>query len=115
MPPPARRNEFSQVDRRTPPLATSASNRSALFRNAEATVRLVPTGVLSSWATPATSLPSAASFSVCTRLSCAVRRSSSDCDNCLCVPDLGEQPRVLDGDDRLTGEGFQELDLRLGK
>ncbi len=29
--------------------------------------------------------------------------------------DLGEQPRVLDGDDRLTGEGFQELDLRLGK
>ena len=72
-----------RVDRRTPPLATLASNRSALFRKAEATVRLVPTGVLSSWATPATSLPSAASFSVCTRLSCAVRRSSSDCDNCL--------------------------------
>jgi hypothetical protein len=27
----------------------------------------------------------------------------------------GEQPRVLDGDHRLTGKGFQELDLRLGK
>ncbi len=28
---------------------------------------------------------------------------------------LGEQPGVLDGDDGLTGEGFQELDLRPGK
>ena len=37
-----------KVDRRTPPLATLASNRSALLRNAEATVKLVPTGVLSS-------------------------------------------------------------------
>ncbi len=28
---------------------------------------------------------------------------------------LGEQPRVLDGDDRLPGKGLQELDLRLRK
>ena len=38
-------------------------------------------GFLISWAMPAVSWPSEASFSVWTRRSCAVRRSSSDCDS----------------------------------
>ena len=65
---------------------------------------------------PAVSWPSEASFSVCTRRSCAVRNSSSDCDNsrvrsCNSL----EQSRVLDGDHGLVGEGRHQLDLLVGE
>src|SRR6202022_3879017 len=52
-----------RLDRLRSPRATSAANNAVLRSRDEATVRLMPTGLLTSWATPATSRPSAASFS----------------------------------------------------
>ena len=56
------RNSF-RLDRLRLPCANSAANMAILLSSVEATVRLVPTGLLISCATPATSRPSAASFS----------------------------------------------------
>ena len=105
-----------KVDRRTPPLATLASNRSALFRKAEATVRPVPNGGVE-FVSDARHQPSQRGQLF--GLYEAVLRGAEILERLRQLPcallDLGEQPRVLDGDHRLTGEGFQELDLRLGK
>ena len=69
-------------------------------------------GFLISWAMPAVSWPSEASFSVCTRRSWAVRRSSSDVRKFARAPLLGfKQPGILDGDRRLIGKGRGQLDL----
>ena len=63
---------------------------------------------------PAVSWPSEASFSVCTRRSCAVRKSSSDSDKFPgALLDLFEQPHVLDRDHGLVGKGLDQLDLAL--
>ena len=32
-----------------------------------------------------------------------------------CAPEFFEQPHVLDGDHRLVGKGFKQLDLRRGE
>ena len=73
-------------------------------------------GFLISWAMPAVNWPSEASFSVCTRRSCAVRKSSSDLASSRVRCLLGfEQPHVLDGDHRLIGEGVDQLDLLVGE
>ena len=73
-------------------------------------------GFLISWAMPAVSWPSEASFSVCTRRSCAVRSSSSDCDSSS-VRSLQfvEQAGVLDRDHGLVGEVGDQLDLLVGE
>ena len=55
----------------------SAAKTSYRRCSEEATVRLMPTGVLISWATPATSRPSAASFSASISEACVSRKCSS--------------------------------------
>ena len=73
-------------------------------------------GFLISWAMPAVSWPSEASFSVWTRRSCAVRRSSSDCRQFAGAGfDAFEQTHVLDRDRGLVGEGRHQLDLFVGE
>jgi hypothetical protein len=59
--------KFIEWDRLSSPRATSAANNAVLRSSDEATVRLMPIGLLTSWATPATSRPSAASFSASIR------------------------------------------------
>ena len=69
-------------------------------------------GFLISCAMPAVSWPSEASFSVCTRRSCAVRKSSSDFANSrVRASTLSNKPRVLDGDYGLRGEALQHFDV----
>ena len=98
--------------RRPAPLAI---RRSARPRRDEKLLTKL-SGFLISWAMPAVSWPSEASFSVCTRRSCAVRRSSSDfaSSRVRCCRRL-EQPHVLDRDHRLVGEGRHQLDLLVGE
>ena len=45
----------------------------------------------------------------------AVCCSSASVSSRLRALQLGDQPRILDGDDRLAGEGLEELDLPVGK
>jgi len=69
-------------------------------------------GFLISCAMPAVSWPSEASFSVCTRRSCAVRNWSSEAASSLvraCT--FVEQADVLDRNHRLVGEGLHEFYL----
>ena len=66
-------------------------------------------GFLISCAMPAVNCPSEASFSVCTRRSCAVRRLSSD------LAQFVQQPRVFHRDDCLCGEVLHQHDLLIGK
>ena len=73
-------------------------------------------GFLISWAMPAVSWPSEASFSDWMRRSCALRRSSSEAASSLRARlHLVEQAHVLDRDHRLVGEGLDDLDLPLGE
>ena len=73
-------------------------------------------GFLISWAMPAVSWPSEASFSVCTRRSCAVRRSSSDLVSSLrtlsALPRTAARSRLRYG---LVGEGSDKRNLLAGE
>ena len=72
------RTNSSSCDRfRGPADRSSASNISARRAKLDATVRLIPTGLFTSCATPATSPPSAASRSASIRFCCAALNSSS--------------------------------------
>jgi hypothetical protein len=51
-----------RLERRSSPRATSAVKFDVLRSSAEATVRLMPTGLLTSWATPPPAVPSASFF-----------------------------------------------------
>src|SRR5207249_1117818 len=64
-------------------LAPARASRSSSISSAETAEKLLTklSGFLISCAMPAVSCPSEASFSVCTRRSCAARRSSSDFAN----------------------------------
>ena len=70
----------SSVDLRTAPSRIAAENWSQRRAKLDATVRLMPTGLLTSCATPATRPPSAASFSASIRL-CCVSCSSRSADS----------------------------------
>ena len=73
-------------------------------------------GFLISCAMPAVSWPSEASFSVCTRRSCAVRKFSSDAASSrVRVSTLFEEANILDCDNRLVGECLNQLDLFVGE
>ena len=73
-------------------------------------------GFLISCAMPAVNWPSEASFSVWTRRSCAVRRSSSDsASSRVRASTLVEQAHVLDRDRGLVGKGRDQLDLLVGE
>ena len=67
----------SSLERRIFPLRTSAEKLSQRRAKLDATVRLMPIGLLTSCATPATKPPSAASFSASIRLCCVSCRSRS--------------------------------------
>src|SRR5262249_20091095 len=67
---PPSRNSSSR-ERRSGPAPTSFANSSHLRAKLDATVRLMPMGLFTSCATPATRPPSAASFSAAMRLCCA--------------------------------------------
>ncbi len=67
----------SSLERRSGSVRNSCSNVSARRAKLDATVRLMPIGLLTSWATPATSPPSAASRSASIRFCCAALSSSS--------------------------------------
>ncbi len=70
----------SSFDRRTCPSRTSSAKCSQRRAKLDATVRLMPTGLFTSCATPATRPPSAASFSASIRLfwvSCSSRSAFS--------------------------------------
>ena len=78
---------FTELQERTRQLSQSLEDLRAAQGSLVQTEKLAALGRLVAGVaheinTPVTSRPSAASFSVCTRLSCAARKSSSDCDSC---------------------------------
>ena len=98
--------------------APCSASRNSSMSSTETAEKLLTklSGFLISWAMPAVNWPSEASFSVCTRRSCAVRKSSSDpLSSRGARLHLVEQPHVLDRDHRLVGEGGDQLDLLVGE
>ena len=92
-------------------LITSASSSTSSRDSAEKLLTKL-SGFLISWAMPAVSWPREASFSDWIRRSCALRRSSSEAASSLRARlHLVEQAHVFDRDDRLIGEGLDDLDL----
>ena len=94
--------------------ACRACSRSSSSSSRDSAEKLLTklSGFLISWAMPAVSWPSEASFSDWTSRSCALRRSSSEAASSLRARlHLVEQAHVLERDDRLVGEGLDDLDL----
>ena len=96
--------------------ALAMSSRSSSISSRDSAEKLLTklSGFLISWAMPAVSWPSEASFSDWISRSCALRRSSSECGEFARARlHLLEQPGVLDRDHGLIGEGLQDFDLAL--
>ena len=83
----------ASVERFMFPFFSTRSNSRVASPSAEVVINALPIGVLSSWATPATSCPKEANFSDCTSSSCArlrvpsvsvssAVRCSTRCSNC---------------------------------
>ena len=91
----------------------ASASRNSSISSTESAEKLLTklSGFLISWAMPAVSWPSEASFSVCTRRSCAVRRS---CQRLRQFAGAGfdtfEQPRILDRQRRLRRERLDQID-----